>query len=626
MEYVNFRNLKKIGLVTCSIFMGLTTTSLAENSDFKLQVLHASDHESAFLDPATLEPKILNYSRVIEGLRKLAPQGHSIYVTAGDHSLPGPFYEAAKEVSNLGQKGTADIAFFNAMKLTANGIGNHEFDGGINDFAWMLSKANYPFISVNLDFGKVKLKDGTPEIQIGEDAQNINENPGKIVRSAYVDVGGEKVGLIGRAPADFFNVLKKPEINHPGLNFYGGKDAEQQPLVSAVKQVLEQVALLEAKGVNKIVLMDHAQDFTGDPLSAQNLSGIDIIVTAGSTGFLGKKEPHGPFNHLRKGDSPTADYPAVRKDKDGHTVVVVNSDQQYTYVGHLQVTFDSKGHIKEIWKNSGPVATDIETIKKLEQQIGSQIAVPEAVDKVYASLLETDIVKDMFTVVGDTDTFLNGKRADVRSRETNLSRLLTDAFLWAAKEKTDNKHVDAVLMNGGGIRDIIRAPKVTKLGIASAFAFNNRLVFVQTTAEEFLATMENAVSRAPARDGRFPQLAGVYLEYDMSKPGISEARSLNKASRVKTLHLVDKNGSHRVLVENFKFIGNPDETIVIATNSFLAGGGDGYKSLESASKRNGVKKTQLRERKIVTDYIQNVLKGKVKIKDPLSNPRVVPVQ
>jgi 2',3'-cyclic-nucleotide 2'-phosphodiesterase (5'-nucleotidase family) len=47
----------------------------------------------------------------------------SIHVTAGDLSLPGPFYEASAEAAEFGHPGLADIAMFNAMGLDGNGLG-----------------------------------------------------------------------------------------------------------------------------------------------------------------------------------------------------------------------------------------------------------------------------------------------------------------------------------------------------------------------------------------------------------------------------------------------------------------------------------------------------------------------
>jgi hypothetical protein len=51
-----------------------------------------------------------------------------------------------------------------------------------------------------------------------------------------------QVGLIGRAPAGFFEVVENPSETLPGLDFVGGRDeATNQPLESATPMVLEQV-------------------------------------------------------------------------------------------------------------------------------------------------------------------------------------------------------------------------------------------------------------------------------------------------------------------------------------------------------------------------------------------------
>jgi len=597
---------------------------------FALQVLHSSDNESAFQDPNTLEPKILNYATVVEGLKTVAFRERfgTLHLTAGDHTLPGPFYQASGEVEELGHPGLADIAFYNAMGLTANGIGNHEFDGGINEFAQMLAKANYPFIAANLDLSNAELEEGTPSIEIGEDGGSVDENAGKIVRSAYVEVNGEKIGLIGRAPADFFNVIADPDTTMPGVDFYGGRNpADNQALVSAVGQVLEQVALLEGKGINKIILLDHAQDFTADPLSAQSLRGIDIVVAAGSTGFMANENVQGPFNLLRPGDAPESAYPTVREDSEGNTVVVVNSDQLYTYVGNLMVTFDAAGHISRVDDRSGPVATTTEAIALLEDEINVPVETPSEVQRVYDLLQGTDLISTQFEVVGSTAYELNGARADVRSRETNLGRLAADSTLWFARDTVPGTDVDIALKNGGGIRSTILGPNITRLTIGAALAFNNRLAIVEITGDELLATMENAVSRVPALDGRFPQLAGVTLEYDPSKDGVSDAETLTTASRVKTLIVTRANGEEDVVVEGFVPQGDLSRTFVLATNNFLLTGGDGYRALKVAGEDDTrmVTETELGEQSILANYIIDVLGGEVDLPDPSEMPRVVEV-
>lgn len=602
--------------------------------EFKMQILHSSDNESSFQDPNTLEPKILHYGAIVDGLQALAAREGipSIHVTAGDHTLPSQFYQASEEA--FGARGLGDIMFFNAMGLIANGIGNHEFDGGINDFARMLNIAEYPFIAANLDFSQVQLESETPAIRRGIDGGSVEENAGKVVKSAYVMAGGEKIGLIGRAPADFFNVIADPDTTIPGLDFVGGRNPDNnQPLVSALTQVLEQVALLEAQGINKIILLDHAQDFTGDPLSASNLSGIDIIVAAGSTGFMAKSEPNGPFNLLRPGNSPSADYPTVREDADGNTVLVVNSDQLFSYVGNLIVGFDHMGHINHIDDRSGPIATTEEAVMALDQLLpGYDVRASDEVQDIYSQLIETPLILDLFDVIGITSGALNGNRADVRSRETNLGRLAADSTLWFAQEWVKSEglpmEVDVALKNGGGIRNSIVGPVITKLAVATALAFDNKLAIMKLSGAELIAAMENAVSRNPSLDGRFPQIAGMDLEFVPALPGVSDQITLSVPSRIRRLVIHRANGTDDVLIDNFMAQGDLTRQFTLATNDFLSTGGDGYRVFQAVSEdpARGALRPPVGERQILSEYIELALNGEVDIPDPLPTPRVRAVQ
>jgi 2',3'-cyclic-nucleotide 2'-phosphodiesterase (5'-nucleotidase family) len=596
----------------------------AAQDTFTLQVIHSSDNESAFQDPNTLEARIVNYAAIIESLRGL--QDNTVYLTAGDHTLPGPFYEAAEQVDSLGARGLADIAFFNASGLTANGIGNHEFDGGLDDFARMLTEAEYPFLAVNLDFNDAQVSEGVPALEIGEDGASITENAGKIAKSSYVEVNGERIGLIGRAPADFFNVINDPDTTMPGVDFVGGRNPEDnQPLVSAVGMVLEQVELLEAQGINKIILLDHAQDFTADPLSANILRGIDIVVSAGSTGFMARPEAQGPFNALREGDSSGQFYPTVRLDSQGSIMLVVNSDQLYRYVGRLVVDFDDTGRIVRVDPTSGPIATTEQAIIELELLTGETVSAPAAVRDTLAALQATPIIQAAFEIVGTTESTLDGARANVRGRETNLGRLAADSTLWYTRQIFPDMQPDVALKNGGGIRATIEGPSITRLVVDTALAFDNQISVVELTADELIATMENAVSRAPAADGRFPQIAGMMLEYDLTREGISDATSLDTPSRLRSLTVTRVDGSEDVVVSDYEAQGDLSRTFVLATNSFLLTGGDGYQSLSAASEARGAITTEIGERQVLVEYITEELGGTVDLSEPFADSRIVAV-
>ena len=591
------------------------------NYSNRLQILHSSDNESSFLDPNTLEEKLLNYSAVAKGLKRVARREctPSLYLTAGDHTIPGPFYQASTEA--FGVPGLGDIMIYNAMGLAANGMGNHEFDGGINEFARMISKARYPFIAVNLDFSQVELADGVPQIKIGKDGRRCAKNRGKVVKSCWLKRAGQKIGLIGRAPADFFNVISDPENTLPGLDFVGGRGDDNQPLVSAVEQVLEQVDLLESKGIKRIILLDHAQDFTADPLSTSALRGIDIIVAAGSTGFMARPVADGPYNLLRPEDTAEAEYPTWRVDSEGETVLVINSDQQYRYLGNLMVTFDKSGRIKGVDSRSGPVATTEEAVDALALELNARRLNPhKKVARAYAAILETGIIQDAFFVVGTTDFPLNGFRVDVRSRETNLGSLAADSTIWGARQN-GFPSVDIALKNGGGIRDTIEGPTVIRLAVEAALAFDNTLTVLEMTGDQVLAAMENSVSRAEFTDGRFPQVAGMVLEFDTTHPPLEAYESIVTPSRVRNLTITRHDGTVVNLVaDGTADAAALDETFILATNSFIATGGDGYAAFPVSVVLGA---TSIGEQQILEEYIINVLGGNVSMSDDPANPQRV---
>ena len=85
---------------------------------------------------------------------------------------------------------------------------------------------------------------------------------------------------------------------------------------------------------------------------------------------MGNSPAQGPFNFLRSGDTAQAAYPTVREDSRGDTVLVVNSDQLYTYVGNLMVAFDAEGKILSVDGRSGPIASTAQASHLLAAEIG----------------------------------------------------------------------------------------------------------------------------------------------------------------------------------------------------------------------------------------------------------------
>ena len=223
-------------------------------------------------------------------------------------------------------------------------------------------------------------------------------------------------------------------------------------------------------------------------------------------------------------------------------------------------------------------------------------------------------------MIGTAASELNGQRADVRSRGTNLGRLAADATLWYAVNQYPERNIDIALKNGGGLRSPILGPNITRLAVGTALAFDNKLAVVELTGAELLAVMENAVSRVPAVDGRFPQVAGMYVEYDATKEGVSDQLNLDTPSRIKTLVITRIDGAEDVLVQEYALQGDPTRTFGLATNDFMLTGGDGYQALKAAAEARGAERPDLGERQVLIDYIQSELSGAVELPEPLDAP------
>jgi 2',3'-cyclic-nucleotide 2'-phosphodiesterase (5'-nucleotidase family) len=193
---------------------------------------------------------------------------------------------------------------------------------------------------------------------------------------------------------------------------------------------------------------------------------------------------------------------------------------------------------------------------------------------------------------GRTTVFLEGRREQVRTQETNLGNLTADANLAIAQ--AFDSEVKVSLKNGGGIRAQIgeivdlgggevsfnpppanpetgkEEGQVSELDIKNSLRFNNALTVLDLSAQDLLEVVEHAVSAtAPgSTPGQFPQIGGMAFSFDPDNQA---------GQRVQTLVLQDANGNTtETIVENGTVVGDPSRVIKIVTLNFLADGGDGY--------------------------------------------------
>lgn len=201
----------------------------------------------------------------------------------------------------------------------------------------------------------------------------------------------------------------------------------------------------------------------------------------------------------------------------------------------------------EYIKNIGVVFIDKQgnitpTLITPEQFQGTDVVVDE-----YTAQVVSEQDKILSEKVGETAVDLVGERDFVRTGETNLGDFVTDAF-------RDATGADIAITNGGGIRASIQTGAITRKDLVTVFPFGNYVVTKEITGQALKDALEVGVASYPESLGGFPQVSGVTFQIDTSKPVGS--RAVNIKVNGKKLNL--------------------KATYIMATNDFMAAGGDNY--------------------------------------------------
>ncbi len=212
----------------------------------------------------------------------------------------------------------------------------------------------------------------------------------------------------------------------------------------------------------------------------------------------------------------------------------------------------------EYTKNLGRVNLIIEDGKIVDYN-GELIPVVYTIPKepivnAIVKTFENKLLNVMGEIVGASIVDLIGDRANVRTEETNMGNLITDIML-------ANCDADLVMTNGGGIRASIAKGDITINDIYTVLPFDNTLVVLELTGAQIKAALEHAVRKYPEQNGGFLHVSGMTYTFDPAKA---------TGERV-----VDVMVNYAELDLN--------QTYQVATNDFVAAGGDGYSMFKEGS-------------------------------------------
>lgn len=171
-------------------------------------------------------------------------------------------------------------------------------------------------------------------------------------------------------------------------------------------------------------------------------------------------------------------------------------------------------------------------------QATADAGIAEIVDR-YNDQIRTEFGK----VIGSSAVDL--QRRDFA--ESNIGNLITDAM----REATG---ADIAFQNGGGIRSDLPAGEITVEKLYTLLPFDNQLVIMDLKGSQVLVLLEESADK----HSKMLQISGMSVEYDLTRPAGS--RVVQASVQGKPLQ--------------------PDSIYRVATNDFLAAGGDQFMPFE----------------------------------------------
>ena len=498
--------MKKLASVVALSASALGLSTGISFADYTLNILHINDWHSRiesnnkFESTCSAEEEgkgecIGGAARLVTavGDRRKALEGQNVLLLNGGDNFQGSLFYAT-------YKGAVEAEFLNQLKFDAMTVGNHEFDDGEPVLATFLDAIKIPVLSANVKASAASA--------VGD----------RIKPSIVIEVGGQKIGIIGAVTTD------TPEIASPGPNIAIEDD---------VKNITAEVEKLKAQGVNKIIALTHV-GYPRDKEMIARIPGVDVVVGGHSHSLLSNTD-----------DKAEGPYPTMIDNPDGYKVPVTQAASYSKYLGEFKVVFDDNGVVKEA--KGDPLY--------LDKAIKPDEAVLARIKELGAPIEELKAKE-----VSETSDVIDGDRKSCRAVECTMGNLIADAML----DRTKDQGVTIAIQNGGGIRASIDAGVITMGEVLTVLPFQNTLATFQLGGKDLRASLEAGLSEIEEGKGKFPQVAGLKYSFDKSVAP--------NEGRLKSVEV--KDGANWVPLDDAK-------TYTIATNNFVRAGGDGYKLFAS---------------------------------------------
>ena len=323
--------------------------------------------------------------------------------------------------------------------------------------------------------------------------------------SVVRNIAGINIGLFGLMTADYPIIVTPSSQTNVTV---------EDPIASAKTEVAD----LKAQGAQYVVALSHCGFENGgaplDPAIAAGAPGINLIIG---------------------GHSHTVLKTAVMVGK----TMITQTGTAGAYVGKEVIDFTTyHGNVtgQSVAYELVPTVTSVAedpAIKAIVDGYNSQLTARLSV------------------VIGKALVNLDGERADVRTKETNLGNYVTD---WMRI----STGADIAFMGGGSIRVSVPAGDVTVGNVYAVLPFDNFLEVLEIKGSTLKACLENSVSAYPAQLGAFAQISGFSFTFDPSKKAGSRVVSITKDGKP-----IDMDATYKLAVQDYNAIGGDGYSMLV---------------------------------------------------------------
>ena len=329
--------------------------------------------------------------------------------------------------------------------------------------------------------------------------------------------------------------------NEKGETIYSFmEDVSGTKLNNAIQETVDEV---RAKGVDYVILLSHIGNKPSSNYNFQNIientTGIDAVLDG----------------HSHDTDQVTMN------NKDGEPVIRSATGTKLQGIGCLTISGED-GSLKAdllSWNNDYSVPDLFGMSNELSEPVA---AAQDKVDEIMkVKIADTDY--DLIIYDPEKKNDQGNPVRIVRNHETNLADLVADAV----RAETE---AEIALVNGGAVRDTIRAGEINYGEVVTVMPFFNSICVSEVAGQTLLDALEWGAHFQPGEFGGFMQVSGMTYEIDLDVPSSVTIDTEGNFASVE--------GAYRV--KNVMINGEPLDTKkkyrVAGMEFFLKNGGDGY--------------------------------------------------